>query len=181
MNPNPFAWPFRTQFALGALICTGLVAYAYFVLERHLGIVPCPKCMFQRGAFVGMAVFFLLASLHGPGAVGRRVYALLVAVCAAIGAVIAIQHLWMQMTPPDPLMGGCGMDFYTLFDNRFPLSQAIKKAFMASGDCSESGWRLLGITMPGWTLIAFVLLGGGALWAGFRARAIAVAGWRRAH
>lgn len=170
MNPNPFAWSFRSQFTLGALICFGLVAYAYFILERGMGIVPCPKCMFQRGAFVGMGVFFLAGALHGPGTVGRRIYAVLVATFAVVGAIIAVQHLWMQMNPPDPLMGGCGMDFYTLFDNRFPLAQAIGKAFMATGDCSESSWRLLGITMPGWTLIAYVLLGAGVLWAGFRRR-----------
>lgn len=171
MNPNPFAWSFRAQYVLGVVICFGLVAFAYFILERQMGIIPCPKCMFQRGAFVGMGFFFLLGALQGPGAVGRRVYAVLVAAFAATGAVIAVEHLWMQMNPPDPLMGGCGMDFYTLFDNRFPLAQAIQKAFMASGDCSESSWRLLGLTMPGWTLICFVLLGGGALWAGFRRRA----------
>lgn len=170
MNSNPFAWPFRVQYALGALICAALVAYAYFVVEKHMGIVPCPKCMFQRGAFVAMGIFFLAGALHDPHATGRRIYALLVALCATVGAVIAVQHLWMQLTPQDPLMGGCGMDFYTLFDNRFPLAQAIQKAFMASGDCSEISWTFLGITMPGWTLICYVLLGGGALWAGWRTR-----------
>lgn len=170
MTLNPFRWTFRAQFALGALICFGLVAFAYFILEKRDGIIPCPKCMFQRGAFVAMGVFFLLGALHSPGATGRRIYAVLVAVFAAVGAGIAIDHLWMQMNPPDLLMGGCGMDFYTMFDSRFPLAQAIRKAFMASGDCSESSWRLLGITMPGWTLISYVLLGAGTLWAGFRRR-----------
>ena len=68
------------------------------------------------------------------------------------------------------------MDFYTLFDNRFPLSQAIRKAFMASGDCADAHWKLLGITMPGWTLIWFVILGAGALWSGFRKRTTRVFG-----
>lgn len=170
MNANPFRWSFRQQSVLGALICFGLVAYAYFVLEKRDGIVPCPKCMFQRGTFLAMGVLFLLAALQSPAALGRRIYAVLVALFAILGAGIAIDHLVMQMNPPDPLMSSCGMDFYTLFDNRFPLSQAIRKAFMAGGDCSESHWRLLGITMPGWTLVTYVLLGVGMLWAGFRTR-----------
>jgi disulfide bond formation protein DsbB len=170
MTANPFAWPFRLQFALGAVICLGLVLFAWLILERQMGIIPCPKCMFQRGAFVGMGAFFALGALHSPGVVGRRVYGVLVALFAVVGATIAVQHLWMQANPPDPLMGGCGMDFYTLFDNRFPLSQAIGKAFMASGDCSDSSWTFLGLTMPGWTLVCYILLGGGALLAGWRRR-----------
>ena len=68
------------------------------------------------------------------------------------------------------------MDFYTLFDNRFPLSQAIRKAFMASSDCADAHWKLLGITMPGWTLIWYVILGAGALWSGLRRRTTRVFG-----
>ncbi len=175
MKLNPLRWPFRAQYLLGAVVSLALVAYAYFWVELHQGITPCPKCMFQRGAFVGMGLFFLLGALHGPGAFGRRVYALLVVMFALIGAVIAVDHLHMQFSPPDPF-ASCGMDFYTLFDNRFPLSQAIRKAFMASGDCSDSHWRLLGITMPGWTLIWYLILGGGALWAGFRKRSTRIFG-----
>lgn len=175
MRPNPFKWSFRAQYLLGAAVCFGLVAFAYFWVELHQGITPCPKCMFQRGAFVGMGAFFLFGAMHGPGKIGRRVYAILVAAFALVGAVIAIEHLHMQFSPPDPL-ASCGMDFYTLFDNRFPLSQAIRKAFMASGDCSDAHWRLLGITMPGWTLICYLILGGGALWSGFRKRTIRIFG-----
>ena len=175
MKANPFQWSFRAQFLLGAIISFGLVAFAYFYVELHQGITPCPKCMFQRGAFVGMGVFFLLGALHGPGKLGRRIYALLVAFFAVVGAVIAIEHLHMQFSPPDPF-ASCGMDFYTLFDNRFPLSQAIRKAFMASGDCADAHWKLLGITMPGWTLIWFVILGAGALWSGFCKRTTRVFG-----
>ena len=86
MKLNPFQWSFRAQFLLGAVISFGLVAFAYFFVELHQGISPCPKCMFQRGAFVGMGVFFLLGALHGPGKIARRVYALLVAFFAVVGA-----------------------------------------------------------------------------------------------
>lgn len=168
MNPNPLVWPFRAQFLSGALVCVALLAYALFE-QFQIGIEPCPKCIFQRIAFMAMAIFFLAGAIHGPRATGRRIYAILVAIAAAIGAVIAVRHLYVQLSPHDPLMEGCGPGLNYLLDS-FPLAEAVKKAFMASGDCGEINWSFLGITMPGWTLICYVLLGVGALWAGFRKR-----------
>jgi len=168
MNPNPFRWPFRAQFLAGGLACIALLAYAIFE-QFQMGIEPCPKCIFQRIAFMAMAVFFLAGAAHGPRAIGRRVYALLVAAAAAVGAVVAIRHLMVQFGPHDPLLEGCGPGLNYLLD-AFPLAEAVKKAFMASGDCGEINWSFLGLTMPGWTLVCYLLLGAGALWAGFRRR-----------
>ena len=86
MNRNPFAWSFRVQFLFGMLACMALLAYAIFE-QFHMGIEPCPKCIFQRIAFIVMATFFLLGAVHDPRAVGRRVYAVLVAIAAVVGAV----------------------------------------------------------------------------------------------
>lgn len=168
MNPNPFRWPFRAQFLFGAVACAALLAYALFE-QFQMGIEPCPKCIFQRVAFLAMGIFFLAGAIHGPRAVGRRVYAILVAIAAATGVVVAVRHLIVQFTPQDPLMGGCGPGLNYLLDS-FPVAEAIKKAFMATGDCGEIGWTFLGLTMPAWTLIWYVLLGAGALWAGFHQR-----------
>lgn len=168
MNPNPFAWSFRAQFLTGALACIALLAYALFE-QFQMGIEPCPKCIMQRVAFIAMGLVFVVGGLHSPGVVGRRVYAMLVAIAAGTGAVVAVRHLIVQFTPQDPLMSGCGPGLNYLLDS-FPVAEAIKKAFMATGDCGEIGWTFLGLTMPAWTLIWYVLLGGGALWAGFRRR-----------
>jgi protein dithiol:quinone oxidoreductase len=168
MKPNPFTWPFRAQFLAGAMLCIALLAYAIFE-QFQMGMEPCPKCIFQRVAFMAMGVFFLAGAAHGPGALGRRIYAILVAIAAAMGAVVAVRHLIVQFTPHDPLLDGCGPGLNYLLDS-FPLADAIKKAFMATGDCGEASWTFLGLTMPGWTLLWYVLLGGVALWAGFIAR-----------
>jgi disulfide bond formation protein DsbB len=168
MNPNPFSWPFRAQFAAGAFACVALLAYAYYE-QFAVGLEPCPMCIFQRIAFIAMAIVFLAGALHGPRATGRRVYAVLAFLAAAVGAGVAIRHLWVQFHPIDPMLGGCGPGLSYMLD-AFPLTDAIKKAFTGSGDCGEISWRFLGITMPGWTLICYLLLGIGALWAGFRRR-----------
>ena len=168
MNPNPFRWPFRAQFLFGAIACVALLAYALFE-QFQMNVEPCPKCILQRIAFMAMALVFFAGAAHGPGVRGRRVYGVLVAIAAAVGSVIAIQHLRVQFGPHDELTAGCGPGLGYLLDS-FGLADGIKKAFLGTSDCGEINWTLLGITMPGWTLICFVALGAGALWAGFRRR-----------
>jgi disulfide bond formation protein DsbB len=168
MTYNPFAWNFRSQYLAGFVVCALLLAYAIYE-QFEMRVEPCPMCIFQRLAFIGMGIFFLIGGLHSPGAKGRRIYAILVAICALIGAGVAINHLRLQFMPHDPMMAGCGPGLAYMLD-AFPLSDAIKKAFTGSGDCGDINWMFLGLTMPAWCLIGYVILGAGALWAGFRKR-----------
>ena len=46
----------------------------------------------------------------------------------------------------------------------------VQKVLAAKGDCSTIDWSFLGLTMPMWSLVWFVLLAVWALWIGFRAR-----------
>jgi len=167
MNPNPLAWPFRLQYLLGFLVCLALLGYALYE-QGVLGVEPCPLCIFQRIAFMFMALFFVVGALHGPQPTGRRVYALLVLLGAAAGAAVAIYHIWVQHQPPDPL-AGCAPGFTYMVDN-FPISKVLKMVFSGHADCAVVNWTLLGFSMPEWTLVAFVLLGLGAVLAGFRRR-----------
>ena len=75
MSYNPFAWPFRAQYLAGFVFCAALLAYAFYE-QFQMGVEPCPMCIFQRLAFMGMGIFFLIGGLHSPGARGRRVYAM---------------------------------------------------------------------------------------------------------
>jgi disulfide bond formation protein DsbB len=52
----------------------------------------------------------------------------------------------------------------------FPLQTVIEKVFTGSGDCAKVDWTFLGLSMPTWTLVWFVALGVGGLWAAFRRR-----------
>jgi len=47
----------------------------------------------------------------------------------------------------------------------------LTTVFTGSGECAQINWRFLGLAMPGWVLISFVVLAGWALYAGFRRRA----------
>jgi len=162
---NPFRWPFRAQYSAGFFICAALLAYAYYV-QFDLGVEPCPMCIFQRLAFIAMGLVFLAGAVHGPGATGRRTYAILVLFSACIGIGIAARHIWVQHQPPDPT-AACAPGWNYMIDN-FPLSKTLKMAFTGSADCAQISWTLFGLSMPLWTLVCYLLLGGGALWSGFR-------------
>ena len=156
---------FRTIISIILVICIALLAYGYWLqFVRHLE--PCPLCIFQRIAFMGLAVIALVAVVHNPLVVGRRVYALTGAGCALIGFAIAVRHVWLQSLPPDRIPEcGPGLDYLM---RTFPLTDALKKAFTGSGECATVDWSFLGLSMPAWALIWFVLLGIAYLVAGFR-------------
>ena len=63
----------RALNAAGALVCLGLLGYAWYA-QAQLGLEPCPLCIFQRVGIAGCGALFLLAALQNPGIGGARVY-----------------------------------------------------------------------------------------------------------
>lgn len=169
MSANPFSWSFRAQFLSGFVLCGGLIAYALYVQFGML-MLPCPLCILQRVAFAVLGLVFLLGGLHSPkGRVGRGVYGLLALVPAAAGAGVAGYHVWLQGLPPSeaPLCSGMGLDYMI---EAMGLMGALAKVFEGSGECAKVDWTFLGLSMPAWTLVWFIGLGLGALWAAFKKR-----------
>ncbi|MDE1943492.1 MAG: disulfide bond formation protein B, partial [Betaproteobacteria bacterium] len=98
--------PRRLCHALGFLIATGLLAFALY-LQHAQGEDPCPLCIFQRVVMIALGVLFLLAALLGLGRIGTRVFAWLIGLTGATGALIAARHVWIQHMPPDQVPA-CG-------------------------------------------------------------------------
>ena len=164
---NPFRWSFRNQCLLGAVICAGLLAYAFYV-QFALQILPCPFCIFQRIAFAATGLAFLLAAVHAPRSAGaRRAYGVTAFLAAAIGAGIALRHVWVQLFPPP--IPACGPGLNYMLESQTWLG-VVRKVLFASGDCSAIDWTFLGLSMPAWAGIWFVVLAVLALVAGFRRR-----------
>jgi len=151
----------RLGYAAGFLVCAGLIGSALY-LQYYEYQDPCPLCLLQRVVYIVLMALFLVAALHGPGRVGATVYGGLLFVVAAIGAVIATRHVWLQHLPKDRVPEcGPGLEFML---RKFPLTQALEKVLTGSGECAEAGWTLLGLTIAGWSLVWFVLLGAFALY-----------------
>ncbi|MBS1269408.1 MAG: Disulfide bond formation protein B [Gammaproteobacteria bacterium] len=149
LNPRPVC-------ILGLLVCVGLLAYAFY-MEHVLLIEPCPLCWLQRFVFAGFAVVFLICAIQNPGGWGRYVYVLVFGVLTALGAGLASRHLWLQSLPPEA-QPECGVGVGYMMDIK-PLVDVIAWAARGTGECAQIQWTYLGISIPGWTLMAFVLLG----------------------
>jgi protein dithiol:quinone oxidoreductase len=150
---------------LGFVACAGLLAYAYYA-QFVMHLEPCPLCIFQRiGVFV-LGVVFLIAALHDPAPLGRRVYAVLLALAALATVGIALRHLYIQSLPPDSVPAcGASLEFMLKV---FSLSEVLVKVLTGSGECAKVTWQFLGLAMPAWVLISAAALGGFGLWVNLR-------------
>ena len=51
---------------------------------------------------------------------------------------------------------------------QYAVTRMLEKVLSGSGECAEAGWRFLGLTIPGWSLLWFVLLGILLVWLAWR-------------
>jgi disulfide bond formation protein DsbB len=144
---NPRYW-----FLLGFFGCCSLLAagaYMQFVEELE----PCPLCISQRLAILATGLVFLVAAVHNKA---TKIYAVIGAISALIGASISARHVWLQHLPPDQVPE-CSPGLEYVFQN-FPLADTIKLMLTGTGECSQIEGVFLGLTIPGWTFIAFIML-----------------------
>ena len=150
----------------GALACLALLGYGY-VLEHVEGLAPCPLCILQRVAFALLVLVMVAAALHRPRSRGgARAYGIIGAGVSAIGAGIAGWHIHLQNLPPGEAPEcGPGLEYML---SAFPLRETIQMIFTGSGECAEVSWSFLFLSIPGWALVWFVVLGTVCLGNGFR-------------
>ena len=158
----------RALFFMVFLFCTGLMGYALFAqYVQHFE--PCMLCMVQRVFVVALGLTALLAALHNPRGWGYKVYGLLCAGWATLGAYIAGRHVYLQQLRPEDL-GGCSPAFSYLLKN-YDVGKIFSTIFLKDQDCGVIDWVFLGMSMPRWVMICFVVLGLLCLWRGMTAPA----------
>lgn len=146
--------PFRAMFLAVLLSCLVLLGFGLY-LQHGVGLEPCPLCILQRMAFVAIGITALLAFLHNPRGIGRRIYGLLLVLISLAGAAVAGRNLWLQSLPPDQVPEcGPGLDYML---EAFPLSKALPMIFQGSGECAKVDWTMLGLAIPAWAMIWYVL------------------------
>ena len=144
---------FRTYYALGFVMCVVMMSTALFYFQGFLGLEPCPLCILQRVVVISLGLVLLVAAVHGPSGWGNRIYGALIMLVAGTGVAIAARHVWLQSLPPDQVPE-CGPTLDYLLE-AFPLSKALQLVLHGSGECAKVEWQLFGLSIPGWTLIAF--------------------------
>ena len=146
----------RIAFAAGFLVCVGLLAFALY-LQHYEHQNPCPLCVLQRVAFIALAFVFLAGAIHAPRRRGTWVYSGLLVVVSALGTAVASRHVWLQHLPKDRVPEcGPGLEYML---NRFPLGQALEKIFRGSGECAETGWTMMNLSIAEWSLLWLILMG----------------------
>ena len=145
----------RRLFLLGFLFCASMAGVAgYFQFIDNLE--PCPLCILQRVFTMLVGLVLLIAVLHNPKNIGVRIYGFLAGLLALLGASISARHVWLQNLPEDQVPS-CGPGLNFMLDN-FALGDTINMVLRGSGECAEVLWTFIGISIPGWTLLAFILL-----------------------
>ncbi len=132
------------------LLITGFVFLASLYLQYVNGLEPCPLCLMQR-----LCVFLLLLLLsvslklnYSRSLCGGQF------VIAAAGLFFSLRHLWLQSLP-STAAPACmpGLDVLIHY---FPWQTVAQSLLWGTGDCAESSWNFLGITLPGWSALYFL-------------------------
>ncbi len=123
--------------------------------ENYMGLEPCMLCYLQRGAIYFIVGLSFLGLLHREMSLKAfRTYLSVTLLSIVIGASLSIRQLYLQSLP-DHLVPSCAPDINYLLDT-LPIFEVLIMAIQGDGNCAEILWQFLGISIPGWLLIAFI-------------------------
>ncbi len=133
-----------------ALVILGAALY----LQHVVGLQPCPLCVLQRYAFASVALICLICA-GMPNAV-RKAGAGLGILAAIAGAATAGWHLWIIAHPAV----SCGRDALEAPMNALPMASLLPSVFKvdAWALCSTVYAPILGLSIPQWSLVWFVVI-----------------------
>ncbi|MFL9813434.1 disulfide bond formation protein B [Stutzerimonas sp. VN223-3] len=151
----------RSLFLL-AFIGSVLMMIAALYLEHVVGLAPCPLCIVQRICVIAFGLVCLVAAIHGPRTTGRRVYSILALLSALAGGATAIRQIWLQNMPADQLPSCLPSLEYMM--NALPFQEIARLVLHGTAECAEVSWTLLGLSIPEWTLLAFIAMAIFCLW-----------------
>ena len=144
----------RIIFLTVFLICAGSLVYALY-LQLVKNLLPCPLCVAQRLSYWVIGLTAMVAVAHNPRTLGRRLYSGVMMIAALVGGVIATRHSWLIRYPES---FECGISPEERLLNSLPIARWWPTMFEANGDCSESSWEFMSLTIPDWSAILFILM-----------------------
>ncbi|ANB73568.1 disulfide bond formation protein B [Paraburkholderia phytofirmans OLGA172] len=150
-NDNAMLRRERSLLVLLGLICVGLVAGALY-LQYGLHEDPCPLCIIQRYFFLLIAIFAFLGARFNSWR-GVRLLEVLAALSALGGIATAARHVYVQANPGF----SCGFDALQPVVDSFPPAHWLPGVFKVAGLCETPYPPILGLSLPTWSLVAFVV------------------------
>ena len=149
-----------------ALLAISLISFALIgaalYLQHAKEMLPCPLCVIQRYLFLAIGI----AALGGVLADKVRAGAV-VALLAALGGLAVVgKHLYVLANPGF----SCGIDPMETTLNKIPTAELMPWMFRAEGLCESATDTLLGLSIPQWSAVWFVLLTLALVWVVFTGR-----------
>lgn len=141
----------RTLFFI-AFLASLTVLVASILLESVAGRVSCALCYSQR---ISLGLYVLLgicAVIHDPGQRAHRLYALAMLASAGVGAWLAARQVWLQGS--GALHAECQTPLASLAE--IPWGQALHRLMLGGPECRPISWSFLDLTLPEWSLLAFL-------------------------
>ena len=123
------------------------------IIQEIFNLEPCPLCITQRVIFLTLGITFLIFYFKQ---INKIIELSILGMINLIGLIFAIRHVLIQRKVIN-IPAECGIDLEYMFDN-FPLREVFELIFRGTGDCSEIDWSFLGITIPEWSAIWFLIL-----------------------
>lgn len=133
-----------------AAVCFSLIGAAVY-MQLALDMLPCPLCVLQRYAFIGTGLFALIAGVRNSV---RRPATALALASALGGASVAAKHLYVLANPAT----SCGIDPLETGLNKIFLADWLPAVFRADGLCDTPYAPILGLSIPGWTMVWYCLM-----------------------
>jgi len=141
----------NTRTALLAIAATALalVGVALYLQHAH-DMLPCPLCVLQRYAFLGIALFCMIGAFIKKPVIGIS----LALVSGIAGLGVVGKHLYVLANPGF----SCGIDPLTTTLNLIPTATLMPWLFKADGWCEAATDQIIGLSIPQWSAIWFAAL-----------------------
>ncbi len=146
------------------VICAIAMAVAYY-MQYQMNLEPCPLCMTQRIFVMAVGGIALVGYIHASA---PKFYSILTLLSACFGGGFSLRQLYLQSLPPEDAPA-CGPGLGYMLEN-FPLMKALEVMLKGDGNCAEVVWTFMGLSIPGWTLVLFIMLAGTSVWQLVRSR-----------
>ncbi|MSQ20844.1 MAG: disulfide bond formation protein B [Betaproteobacteria bacterium] len=135
---------------LGCVVALGAALY----LQHVNNLDPCPWCVVQRILFVVIGLFALAGALHRPRAFGMTAYATVIGLLSISGIAAATYHVQLQGDPARAAQ--CAGSVVERLLDYLALGTIIPSLFQYDGPCTLKPWSMLGLSIPEWSLAAFL-------------------------
>jgi disulfide bond formation protein DsbB len=145
----------RKILLLIAAVSLALVGAALY-LQHAKEMLPCPLCIIQRYLFLGVAIFSLVGAFTNK----LKLWAGVALLSALGGLGVASKHLYVIAHPGF----SCGIDPMETVLNRIPTATLLPYVFRADGLCEAALDNVLGLSVPQWSALWFVILGLSLVW-----------------